>query len=331
MAGPSPTAQPGILAQLLELVAAALVWLLSDKRRVLVAASTAAVVLLGGWWWNSRPVPKSDICAQAVALQSHLQTDTSTFDNQGFDMANRLGAAAQRADAGDGGNVAAVHAAGERLANLGHGKGIVYASLGEFEGPLSTIQAWCATSTAVAAPGVQDGPPVDDTTVVQDTPTGVVDPGAGTQEGGLVKALDSGCSQIDDGVLGVVGSRFVFSHEADLPVDDVPAGALATSTCTYDYNDATVPYTPLTVQIWSFDSSEAVSSMLSSINAPDPGQAAQPGMSATATFTFDGHPAAVARKADLIVLVTEESSDTGLSDQQLTDVAVQSMGSWRPA
>ena len=292
-----------------------------------------------------------------MALQAHLQNQMSSisgggFDNEGFNMANRLGAAALQADSSDGGDVTAVHSAGQRLADLGQGKGIVYASLGEFEGPLSTIQAWCATdSSAVAAAPAQNPAAPDDPAAGGDGTGDVSSPGpgdlAGDSEpssdpatdpgidasvtGGLVRALDSGCSQVNEGVLGVAGSHFVSGSESDLPVDDIPAGANATSTCTYDYSDATVSYSPLTVQFWSFDNDEDLAAMFSSIGAPDPGQAAQPGMAATATLTLDTHPAAVARKADLVVVVSEDSVQTGLSDQQLTDIAVQAMAHWRPA
>lgn len=326
--GPTTTAPVGIVAQLLAFLLAFLVWLFSDKRRAFAALAVTASALLGGWWWNSRPVPKSDVCAQAVALQGHLRTASFGFDNAAFSMANRLGAAAMKADAGDGGDVTAVHYAGQQLASLGQGKGIVYASLGEFEGPLSTIQSWCATDTRpVAAPPVQDpalaqGSPVD---------TAAEAPTDASTSFGLVKALDGGCPQIGDAVAGPTNSRFVLTNDADLPADDIPQGLVAISICGYDLANATSSITPLKVRLAEYASDEAVTSALRVMHAPDPGQAANPGEAATATFTFGGGPAAIVRKGDLIVIASEASPTVGISDQTLTDIASLAMGFWRPA
>lgn len=331
--GSQTTARPGIIAQFIAAGIAFLVWIFSDKRRAIVAGGLVVTVLLGNWWIQSRPAAKADICSQASTLKAYLESSTSTFDNRAFTLANRLGDAAAKADPGEGGNTAAIHSAGRQLQSLGRGSGIIQsASLYQFDEPLSQILSWCATDTTpmAEAPAVQDAP------IAVDTPTDTpADASTDTYSpsSSLPKALDS-CATVNDEVTSNAGARFTFDSEPDNPIDDLPAGLTAGTTCNYTYNDATLSNIPLTVSLQQFDNDEDLVSALQSMGAPDPGQAAEPGMSAVVTYTSanaNGGSAAIARKGDLVVIVTEDNPNVGLSDATLSDIASTTMGYWSPA
>lgn len=216
VAGSVTTKPPGLLLGLIG-------WLFSDMRRLGAAAGVVAVVLGAGWFINNRPASRDDICTQAQAFRAHLnQPNTEVFDNEFFDMAANLGKAASHPDGSAGGDVAAVQAAGARLSAVG---GKTNASAYEVEGPLQTIESWCAAGPAVVAAGSAPDPG-----------TQLVDPStqpAYTASAGAAPGQAYDCEAITPYVKQTL-PKLQLSTEASWQ-GDVPAGMNAYSFCAYGF------------------------------------------------------------------------------------------------
>lgn len=259
------------------LVVSVIAWLFVDKRRLIVALAVAAVVAGGLTWVNTRPASRSAICAQAAEYRSHLESSSyQVFDNEFFSMAASLGKAASNPESAAGGDLASLRTAGQQLARVG---GLRSANQGQVEGPLETVEAWCAAGAySMAAGAPADGD------VSGDQPVGdsVTEPEAADPPVSSIEATVDCASLVPDVQAAVSPDLELATMDWDGGPD--MEGLLGFSYCGYGTAPQPGGSVDVSIEYARFQSPEQASTWLSSVVTDVP----QEGSTGLGTSAFGG-------------------------------------------